>query len=174
MIDNDRNKDNNAEFVKQLRDRAQKKAEEYYGFLHEQERISVQLERAKTYLNKLNSFLEEEGQIPIPLKELRKGSGVGKIGNRAKDFPVRKIEWAGMTLDEIVKAILEVTPNETYHVDIIAHKIYEIQSEIDLKRVKQSLVSILKKGAHDGKWEALKRNRYKAKVVVRTQAKLVN
>lgn len=166
--------DNDIKFIEQLRERTKGKVEEYYRLLHEEERIRVQRERTKKYVDQANSLLEGEGQMPIVLKEPKQGTGVGKIGNRAKDFPVRKIGWAGMTLDEIVKAILEATPNETYHVDVIAHRIYEIQSEMDLKRVKQSLVSILKKGAHDGKWEALKRNRYKAVAGVQTQAKLVN
>jgi hypothetical protein len=147
---------------------------EYNQLLHEQERIKVQIERAKIYIGQLNSLLEGEGQIPIPLRELKQGTGVGKIGNRGKGFPVRRVEWAGMTLDEIIKVILELSPSEVYHADVIAHKIYEIQSDTDLHRVKMSLVSILRKGAQRGLWESKKRNRYKAKVGVQTQAKLVS
>ncbi|MCJ7743365.1 MAG: hypothetical protein MUO99_02235, partial [Dehalococcoidales bacterium] len=122
----------------------------------------------------LNSLLEGEGQALIPLREPKQGTGVGKVGNRAKDFPVRKTEWAGMTLDGIVKAILDSSPGEVSHADVIAHKIYEIQSDGDLRRVKMSLVSILRKGAQRGLWESMRRNRYKAKTGVHTQAKLVS
>jgi hypothetical protein len=164
----------NGEFIEQVRRRAGQKVEEYHHLLHEQERINVQIERARIYIGQLNSLLEGEGQAPIPLRETKQGTGVGKIGNRAKDFPVRKADWAGMTLDEIVKAILESAPHEVYHADLIAHKIYEIQSDSDLRRVKMGLVSILRKGAQKGLWESMRRNRYKAKTGVHTQAKLVN
>ncbi|MCJ7790920.1 MAG: hypothetical protein MUP49_00645 [Dehalococcoidia bacterium] len=164
----------NGEFIEQVRRRAARKVEEYHQLLHEQGRIGVQLERAKIYVGQLNSLLEGEGQSPIPLREPKQGAGVGKIGNRAKDFPVRKPEWAGMTLDEIVKTILELSPIEIYHADVIAHKIYEIQSEVDLRRVKMSLVSILRKGAQRGLWESKRRNRYSAKVGVQVRAKLVS
>lgn len=157
----------NGEFIEQVQRRTGQKVEEYHHLLHEQERLKVQIERTRTYIDQLNSLLEGEGQTPIPLREPKQGTGVGKIGNRAKDFPVRKAEWAGMTLDEIIKAILELSPSEVYHADVIAHKIYEIQSDKDLRRVKMSLVSILRKGSHGGRlWESRKGNRYKAKTGV--------
>src|SRR4030042_1473684 len=151
---------NDAEFIEQVQRRAKKKAEEYYQLLHEQERIRVQLERAKTYIDQLNSLLKGEGQTPVPLREPKQGAGVGKIGNRAKDFPVRRTEWGGKTLDEIVIAILESSPGEVFHADMIAYKIYEIESPVDLRRVKMSLVSILRKGAQKRLWESKKGNRY--------------
>jgi hypothetical protein len=170
------NNDNtdNGQFIEQVRRRAGQKAEEYRHLLHEQEQLKVQIERAKIYISQLNSLLEGEGQTPIPLREPKQGTGVGKIGNRAKGFPVRRVEWEGMTLDEIIKVILESSPNQVYHANVIAHKIYEIQSDVDLRRVKMSLVSILRKGAQRGLWESRKRNRYKAKAIVQTQAELVN
>lgn len=172
MINNG-NRDN-GEFIEQVRRRAGQKVEEYHHLWHEQERLKVQIERARIYIGQLNSLLEGEGQTPIPLREPKQGTGVGKIGNRAKDFPVRKAEWAGKTLDEIVKAILGSAPNEVFHANVIAHKIYEIQSDGDLRRVKMSLVSILRKGAQRGLWENMHRNHYKAKAGVQTQTKLVN
>lgn len=168
------NNGKDAEFIEQVQRRARKKAEEYYQLLHEQERIRVQLERAKTYLDQLNNLLRGEGETPIPLREPKQGIGVGKIGNRAKDFPVRRSEWAGRTLDEIVKAILELSPGEVFHADIIAEKVYELESNVDLRRVKMSLVSILRKGAQRGLWENMHRNRYKAKASAPAQAKLVS
>lgn len=171
MIDNN---GNDVEFIEQVQRRAKKKAEEYYQLLHEQERIRVQLERAKTYIDQLNGLLKGEGQTPVPLREPKQGTGVGKIGNRAKDFPVRRTEWAGKTLDEIVTAILESSSGEVFHADLIAYKIYEIESQVDLRRVKMSLVSILRKGAQRGLWENMHGNRYKAKAGVQAQAKLAN
>jgi len=165
---------NDAEFIEQVQLRAKKKAEEYYKLLHEQERIRVQAERSRAYLDQLNNFLKGEGVAPVPLREPKQGSGVGKIGNRAKDFPVRRAEWAGKTLDEIVKNILESSPDRVYHADIIANLIYEIESTVDLRRVKMSLVSILRKGAQRGLWENMHRNLYKAKVGAHRQTKLVS
>lgn len=170
----DDNKENDASFVEQLRERTKRNVEEYYRLLHEEERIRVQRERTKIYVEHANSLLESEGQAPIVLKEPKQGTGVGKIGNRAKDFPVRRPEWEGKTLDEIIKSIVGANPNENYHVDVIAHRVYEIQSEVDVRRVKQSLVSILKKGAQRGLWVALPKNHYKAKANARLQPKLVN
>ena len=168
------NNGSDVEFIEQVQRRAKKKAEEYYQLLHEQERIRVQLERAKTYIDQLNSLLKGEGETPVPLREPKQGTGVGKIGNRAKDFPVRRTEWVGKTLDEIVTAILESSPGEVFHADIIAGQIYELESHVDLRRVKMSLVSILRKGAQRGLWENMHRNRYKAKVGTRAQTKLVS
>lgn len=165
---------NDTNFIEQLREHTKKKVEEYYSLLHEEERIRVQMERAKKYVEHSNTLLESEGQSPIVLKEPKQGIGVGKIGNRKKDFPVRRPEWEGKTLDEIITAIVEANPNETHHADLIAHKIYEIQSELDVRRVKQSLVSILRKGAQRKLWEALPKNHYKAKAGTRMQPKLVN
>lgn len=170
---NDSN-ENDTSFVEQLRERTKRKVEEYYSLLHEEERIKVQRERTKIYVDQANSLLEGEGQTPIVLKEPKQGTGAGKIGNRAKGFPVRRAEWNGKTLDEIIKVIVEANPNENYYVDVIAHKVYEIQSDVDVRRVKQSLVSILKKGAQRGLWVSLPKNRYKAKASARIQPKLVN
>ena len=155
---------NNDEFIKRTRMRVQEKVTEYYKLLHDRERISVMLERTKNYINQLNNFLVAEGEKPIQLKEFPQGSGFGKPGNRSPDFPVRRTEWTGMTLDEIIKTILGANPNDVYHADLLAHKIYEIKDDNDLKKVKRSLVSILRKGASKkGLWESLKGNKYKAK-----------
>ena len=164
---------NDTDFAGLIRQRAEKIAAEYYKLLHEQKRIEVQLERNRKYLQQLNGILESEGQGPIALKEPPKGSPVGKAGNRALDFPVRKVEWEGMTLIGAVQGILEASPNDIQHADVIAHRIYEIQSPKDVKRVKQSLVSTLRRGGKAGMWEALRGNRYKAKNTV-AQERLIN
>ena len=158
------NSDNDMDFIFQVRERAHSKAEEIKQLVHEQRRTEMLIERAKRYLDQLNAFLEAEGQRPELLKESPRVSPIGKPGNRAKDFPIRKAEWEGMSLFEAVKAILETSPNEIQHADEIANKVYEIQTPKDLRRVKQSLVSTLRNGAKKGLWEGLKRNKYKAKV----------
>lgn len=169
--------DNNSSeysYVEQTRIRAQEKAKEIQQLMHEKERIDVQIERSKKYFNQLNSFLEGEGQDPIVLKEPGPGKAVGKIGNRTKDFPVRKVEWVAMTIEQIVKAILDEAPNEVFHADKIANMIYEIQSEKDLHRVKVSLVSILRKsGKQKGLWKVLSRNYYQSNQGITPQSKLL-
>ncbi len=160
------NSSSDIDFIIQVRERAQNKVEEINKLLHDQRRIEMLIERAKKYLNQLNAFLEAEGQRPALLKESPNVSPVGKPGNRAKDFPIRKVEWEGMSLFEAVKAILEASPNEIQHADVIAHKVYEIQNPKDLRRVKQSLVSTLRNGIKRGLWEGMKRNKYKAKTPV--------
>lgn len=167
------NSSNDMGFIIQVRERAHSKAEEIKQLLHEQKRLEMLVERGKKYLDQLNAFLEAEGQRPELLKESPKVSPVGKPGNRAKDFPIRKAEWEGMSLFEAVKAILEASPNDIQHADVIAHKVYEIQTPTDLRRVKQSLVSTLRNGVKRGLWEGLKRNKYKAKVAV-AQGQLIN
>ncbi len=167
------NSDNDMDFIVQVRQRAHSKVEEIKQLLHEQKRTEMLIERAKKYLNQLNVFLEAEGQRPELLRELPNASPVGKPGNRAKDFPIRKAEWEGMSLFEAVKAILEASPNDIQHADVIAHKVYEIQTPTDLRRVKQSLVSTLRNGVKRGLWEGLKRNKYKAKASV-AQERLIH
>ncbi len=155
---------NDSDFINQVRIRAKDKVEEIAKLKHEQQRIEMQVARAQQYLEKLNGFLMAERQSPEVVREYSKGSPVGKPGNRAKDFPIRKPEWEDMTLWEVVKAILAMTPNDTLHVDVIARKIWEIESQVDLKRVKQSLVSTLNRGAKEkGYWDALGNNKFKAK-----------
>jgi hypothetical protein len=150
-------------FVTQVRMRAKDKAEEITKLRHDQHKIEMQMERATQYLDQLNTFLASEGQRPELVRDLSKGSVVGKPGNRAKDFPVRKAEWEGMSLFEAVKAVLETTPTEPQHADVIAHMIYEIESPMDLRRVKASLVSTLLRGAKEKKlWEFVGGNKYKA------------
>lgn len=160
------NSNNDMGFIIQVRERAHNKAEEIKQLLHEQKRIEMLVERAKKYLDQMNTFLEAEGQRPELLKESPRVSPVGKPGNRAKGFPIRKAEWEGMSLFEAVKVILEASPNDIQHADVIAHKVYEIQTPTDLHRVKQSLVSTLRNGVKRGLWEGLKRNRYKAKTSI--------
>jgi hypothetical protein len=154
---------NNAGFSEQVRVRAQEKRDEYYKVLHEIERLSRSAESIKCYLDTLNSFLLGEGESPISVNEPKQsGSIVGRPGNRGKDFPLRKAEWTGMTLDAIIAKILEGT--KTYHADDISRLVYDIQSDDDVRKVKRSLVSILRKGAGENLWEALGKNRYRGQL----------
>jgi len=151
------------DFLGQLRHRAEEKLAEYYGLKHEQQLIQVRLERAKAYLGTLNSFLEAEGQQPVVLRESKGGSIVGRPGNRAKDMPVRKAEWEGLSLREIVEQILAASPSEAIHADVILQRVYEVESPADMRKAKTGLVSTLRRGAKQGLWEFLRHNRYKAK-----------
>lgn len=163
MIDNTENNVGHMEFISQLKKRAEQKVAECYQLMHEQKRIGLQLERTKTYIGRLNDFLEAEGQAVVTLREAQSESRVGKPGNRSKDFPLRKTEWEGMALRDIVKAILDATPREIHHANDIARKIYEIQTDSDLRKVKRGLVSTLRRETKNGLWEGHKGNRYKAK-----------
>ena len=158
------NNGNDVDFVNQARQRAEAKAIEYRQLDHEEKRIVMLKERVKKYIEQLNSFIESEGQTPVRLMTSPIGSIVGRPGNRTKDFPLRKMEWEGMTLDEIIQSILTTSPDEIFHANILCHKIYEIKSDAELHKVKRSLVSNLRRGVKRGMWEAIPRNRYKAKV----------
>ncbi|MGD1119020.1 MAG: hypothetical protein ABR886_05985 [Dehalococcoidales bacterium] len=166
MIDDNKNNGSNTEFASSVKQRAEEKAAEYHNLLHEQQRIEMLLERIRKYIDKLNSVLEAEGQSPIVLREPKSGSIVAKPGNRAKDFPIRKVQWEGMTLFDIVHSILNASPTQILHADVIAHQVYEIQNKKDLQRVKRSLVSTLRRGAKDGRWDFVPRNKYKAKSAI--------
>jgi hypothetical protein len=158
---NDNNK-SNAEFTEQVRVRAQQKRSEYYQILHDIERLNKSAENIKSYLDNLNSFLLGEGESPISVNEPKQsGSIVSRPGNRGKDFPLRKAEWTGMTLEAIITKILEGT--KTYHADDVSRLVYDIQSDDDIRKVKRSLVSILRKGAKEDSWYALGKNRYRGR-----------
>jgi hypothetical protein len=79
-----------------------------------------------------------------------------------------------MTINEIVQKILCESPNEKFHVDVLANKIYEIKTIADLRRVKMSLVSILRAGNKEGLWEFLTKNTYRYKKGSQTQGKFGN
>lgn len=149
-------------FLDSLRRQAEAKRKEYHNLLHQQSRISLSLERAKAYIQSLNSILEAEGQPRVQLREAGQTNTVGKPGNRGKDMPLRRVEWEGWTLVEIVESILDQTP-DPIHVDQIIPLIYEIDKTGDKKKAKQSLVSTIRRGAEDGKWASLGRNIYQGK-----------
>jgi hypothetical protein len=161
------------DFASQVRIRAEEKAKEYMARAHEIRRLEVLQVRTKDYVEQLNRFLEAEGQRPVLLKESHTISGVGKPGNRSKDMPVRKVEWEGMSMNEIVGRVLNATPDVTYHYTEIAPKIYEIYSDLDLRKVAKNLRSTLQRGVKDGLWERTGRAKFKAKVTAQ-QGKLVS
>ncbi len=159
------NDGNNVAFLLQLHMRAQQKAKEYAELLHEHQRLEMRIERAKGYIEQLNSFLRAEGQEPIPLKVTAGSrSGVGKPGNRSKEFPVRKVQWEGMTINQIVERILSASPEVSFHPKEIAPLIYEIESESDLHIVMRNMRSTMQSGARKGRWERTGRAMFKAKV----------
>lgn len=167
---NDGNNDDKA-FLLQLHMRAEQKAKEYAELLHERQRLDMRIERTKGYVEQLNNFLKAEGQEPVAIKAMpHQGSAVGKPGNRSKAFPLRKAQWEGMAINEIVEHTLSVSPNLSFQATDIANVVYEIQSHSDLKMVIRNMRSALQRGARDGLWERTDRGRYKAKAIERQGA----
>ncbi len=166
------NEDNG--FLLQLSMRAEQKAKEYVELLHEQERLAMRIERTKVYLEQLNSFLRAEGQAPIHLKTTA-GSrrGVGQPGNRSPKLPIRKIQWDGMTINEIIERILTTSLDASLHPKEVASLIYEIRSDSDLSMVIRNVRSSMQRGAREGLWEKTGRAMFKAKVTEQ-QGALVN
>ena len=163
MNGNDGNHDDRG-FLLQLHMRAQQKAQEYAELLHERQILEMRIERTKDYVEQLNYFLKAEGQEPVQLKTMpRPGSAVGKPGNRSKALPVRKIQWEGMTINQIIEHILNVSPNVSFHPREVAPKIYEIQSESDLSMVIYNVRSTMQSGARKGLWERTGRAKFRAK-----------
>jgi hypothetical protein len=169
---NDNNNDDKA-FLLQLHMRTQQKSAEYAELLRERQRLEMRIERAKSYVEQLNNFLKAEGQEPVTVKTtLRQGNSVGKPGNRAKDFPLRSVQWEGIGINEIIGKILNKAPSVSFHNTDVAKQIYEIQSKADLNRVMHNVRSALQKGAREGLWQRADRGKYKAKVIER-QGELV-
>lgn len=173
MNANDNHNDDKA-FLLQLHMRAQQKSKEYAELLRERQRLEMLIERTKLYIEHLNSFLKAEGQEAVTVKAMlnNKGSVVGKPGNRAKDFPLRKAQWEGMGINEIVGQILNASPSTSFHCTDMAKLVYEIESDRDLKRVMRNVRTALQRGVRDGLWQRVDRGRYKAKVIER-QGELV-
>jgi hypothetical protein len=160
-------------FTSQVRIQARAKANEIRDMEQEIRRLEVKVERAKEYFKKLNSLLELEGQGIVAMRELKIGSGVGKPGNRSKNMPVRKVQWEGMSLNEIISRILKTSPDVSFHPKEVAPMIYEIQSETDLSMVMKNVRTIMQRGVRDVLWERTGRSKFKAKVTEK-QGTLVN
>ena len=166
MNENNENHDDNG-FVLQLMMRAEQKVKEYAETMHEIRRLQMRAERDKDYIEQLNNFIRAEGEQPVSIKETPTlGSGVGKPGNRAKGLPLRKVQWDGMTINDIVSTILNGTPEVIYHHTEVIPLVYEIDSESDLRKVLPNMRSAMQKGARDGLWERASRGKFKAKEVL--------
>jgi hypothetical protein len=173
-MDNTNQKHDDGGFLLQLNMRAQQKAKEYVELVHERQRLEMRIERTKEYIEQLNIFLRAEGQQPVLIKEVPiVGSIVGKPGNRAKDFPIRKVQWEGLTINEIIERILNTSPDMAFRPSEIAAGVYEIESDTDLKMVMHNMRSYMQRGARDGKWERVGRGKFKAKSTEK-QGALIN
>lgn len=146
-------------FADALSQRATEKRTEYFQLVQERRRLDLRIERLRDYLDKVNGLLQAEDLQPVRLAQASGGSIVGKIGNRAKGMPVRKVEWEGMTLTEIADAILGRT-TDSLHADTIIEEIYEIESDADKKKAKLSIVSTLRRGAEKRLWQSHPKNHY--------------
>jgi hypothetical protein len=151
-------------FLLQLYMRAERKAKEYADLLHERQRIEMKIERTREYIEKLNSFLKAEGEKPVSIKATpHLGSVVGKPGNRSKAFPIRKMKWEGMSINQIVESILNASPATSFHPKDVASGIYEIESDSDLQLVMRNTRSAMQRGAREGLWERTGRAQFRAK-----------
>lgn len=150
-------------FLLQLRLRAEQKVKEYNELLHERQRIEMQLERTKEYIEKLNVFLTAEGLESVSVKSNTLNSPVGRPGNRSSKLPIRKVQWEGRTINEIINIILQGNPDMAFHPNQVVQMIYEIQSEADNKLVIRNIRSTMQRGARDGLWKKTGRAMFKAK-----------
>lgn len=152
-------------FQTSLRQQARDKAAEYSRLLHEYKRMALQLERAKTYAEKLNGLLEAEGLPQIRLEDPSQQDNLLKRpGNRSKDMPLRKAQWEGYSLPQATAEILE-SVNGSLHADDLILRIYEIETDKDKQKAKHSYVSTLRQGVTKGLWRSLGKNVYEKKVV---------
>lgn len=172
MNSNNGNTDNS--FVDQLILRLQQKEIDYNELLQESRRIERDTVRIQEYIDQLKNFIRGEGRTPPVSKVITVvRSGVGKTGNRSKAYPLRKIQWENMTINQIIGSVLSVTPEATYHPTEMANETYEINTDSDLRKVLPNMRSSMQKGARDGLWENASRGRFKAKVTEQ-QGALVN
>jgi hypothetical protein len=161
MIDAKQN-GSDAEYIELTKKRVADKVDEYQQLLHEQKKIEMMLERVKGSINHLNGYLEAEGQSPVKLRAAIEANVVNKPGNRSKDYPLRKMKWEGMSINQIVQAFLGASPDTIYHANEIIPEVYEIQTDVDLKKVSISFVSALRRGVMIGLWDRIPGNMYKA------------
>lgn len=154
-------------FLLQLHMRAAQKAKEYAELLHERQRLEMRIERTKGYIEQLNNFLRAEGQETVSVKAASHlVSAVGKPGNRSKALPIRKMQWEGLSINQILECILNASPNVSLHPKEVAPQIYEIESESDLHMVTRNLRSAMQRGAREGLWERTGRAKFMAKAII--------
>jgi hypothetical protein len=149
------------DFLSILRQRATQKSFELDELIQESKRIQSRIENAKAYVAELNSFLEREGEKPVQIRETHK-DGIGKPGNRSPDLPVRRKEWDGMNMNEIVRTILDRTGTKSFTPDDISKEVYEIQTDRDLRRVVDGIRTVLQRGLKAGYWDRPSYGKYRA------------
>jgi hypothetical protein len=154
---------NNEQFVSEVLNRAKQKAKDITNLLHQQKGIVMEIERANTYLEQLNTFLKAEGQVPVSISEIRPATTKGTPGNRSKQKPLRKIDWEGMSLMAIIQDILDSTPNESHNAERTLTKIFEIKSPADRLMVLHDVRSTLQTGSRQGRWNRVGRGLYRSK-----------
>jgi hypothetical protein len=163
MVEENRNDE---QFVMDVRNRARQKSNDITNLLHQQKGIVMEIERAKAYLEKLNSFLVSEGHSPVLMTEPRPTANVGTPGNRSKQKPLRKIEWEGKSLMEIVQEIIDSSPEEAHNAERTIAKIFEIKNPADRLMVMHDVRSTLQAGSRQERWDRVGRGLYKSKRAV--------
>lgn len=151
----------NTEFASQLRTKALEIVYLITEIQQDIKRKQVELERNKNRLEKINSLLEFEDEKPVSLTGRPEIST--RAGNRKKDYPVRKIQWEGLSVNGIVSRILNENINKAYHYTDLAPEIYEIKSDLDLDKVATNLRSVMQKGIKAKLWDRAFRGKIKAK-----------
>lgn len=151
-------------FVDQLISRLQQKELECNDLLQEGRRIERDIGRTQEYIEQLKNFIQGEGGTLPKSKAITVArTGVGKTGNRSKAYPLRKIQWENMTINQIIGRVLSLRPEVSYHPTEMAKETYEIKTESDLHKVLPNMRSSMQKGSRDGLWEKAKtRGRFKA------------
>lgn len=145
------NAPNETDFHSSLRLQATEKSAEYSKLAHQSRRITVQLERVKSYIEHVNALLEAEGLPLVRLDSPSKATGFAKPGNRSKNMPVRKVQWEGYSLADISELILNDT-DRALHANEMVEMVYEVTTPSEHKSAKLSLVSTLRTGAKNGRW----------------------
>ncbi len=164
MNSNDGQNDNKG-FLFQLHMRAEQKVAEYVKLLRERQHLDRQIELTKQYVEQLNSFLKAEGLEPVTIRTIPSTlSSVGKPGNRSKSLPLRRVQWAEMTIDQIIVHFLSTSPELSCDARDVAQQLYEIDSEADMDKVIGNTRSSLQSGFRKGLWERTERGKYKARV----------
>lgn len=162
MNNNDGNNDDKG-FVLQLYMRTEQKVQEYAVLLQERQRLDRKIEHIKSYVERLNSHLRDEGHETVPIKATpQMGSGVGKPGNRSKAFPIRRMQWEGMGINQIVESILNASPGVSFNSREVAAQIYEIESASDSNIVMRNIRSAMQKGVRQGLWARTDRGKISA------------
>jgi len=146
-----------------VHERAKEKVVDYARMLQEKRVLEAVMEHTRQHILQLNGVLEVEGREPVPLGVVPKGR---RPGNQAEDYPARRLEWQGLPVWRIIQEILSKSKGEAMHRNDLARKVYEIQDDSDLRKIRPSLEAQLYKGAKKGQWTSCGHHMYRTNQAV--------